>query len=170
MFGLGHTDSLPWCGRKAEGVEISAFAPAAKRALVSRRSTAPCAALVVGITLLLSGAAGLINQVVWQRSLKIFLGGSETVASMVVVLVFMGGLGAGSIWMGRRAGRLRDPLRAFALIELTLAAANSGICAILRSDVSDSVFAFQAMALSIGVPLARCTVWARWSSWLCPAS
>jgi hypothetical protein len=33
--------------------------------------------------------------------LKIFLGGSETISAMVVVLVFMMGLGIGATWMGR---------------------------------------------------------------------
>jgi hypothetical protein len=33
--------------------------------------------------------------------LKIFLGGSETISTMVVVLVFMMGLGIGATWMGR---------------------------------------------------------------------
>jgi hypothetical protein len=47
--------------------------------------------------LFLSGAGGLVNQVVWQRALKIFLGGSETISSMIVVLVFLGGLGIGSV-------------------------------------------------------------------------
>ena len=53
-----------------------------------------------GLTLLgalfASGVAGVVNQVVWQRALKIFLGGSETLSSMVVVLVFMLGLGLGA--------------------------------------------------------------------------
>jgi hypothetical protein len=46
---------------------------------------------LVALALFLSGAAALANQVVWQRALKIFVGGSEELASMVVVLVFMGG-------------------------------------------------------------------------------
>lgn len=42
--------------------------------------------------LVLSGVAGIVNQVVWQRALKIFLGGSEALSAMIVVLVFMLGL------------------------------------------------------------------------------
>src|SRR5262245_6145281 len=37
----------------------------------------------LGLALTSSGAAGLINQVVWQRALKVFLGGSETISSMI---------------------------------------------------------------------------------------
>jgi spermidine synthase len=95
----------------------------------------------------------LCNEVLWQRALKVFLGGSETVSSMTVLLVFLGGLGAGSIWMGRRASRFQDPLRTLALIELLLFAVNLVICSILRSDLSESVFAVQSLALSLGVPL-----------------
>ena len=52
-------------------------------------------ALVLG-ALFLSGVASIVNQVVWQRALKIFLGGSESISAMVVVLVFMLGLGLGA--------------------------------------------------------------------------
>ncbi len=50
-----------------------------------------------------SGVASIINQVVWQRALKIYLAGSEAVSAMIVVLVFMLGLGVGSQLMGKRA-------------------------------------------------------------------
>ena len=68
----------------------------------------PVAGLVRGrlaitlAALFLSGVAGITNQVVWQRGLKIFLGGSETLSSLVVVLVFMLGLGIGAGGMGMK--------------------------------------------------------------------
>ena len=111
------------------------------------------AAGLLGIALLSSGAAGLVNQVIWQRALKVFLGGSETVCSTVVVLVFMAGLGAGSWWSGRRSSGLANPLATFARIELLLGVVNLGICAVLASDLSSTVFAAQAAALSAGLPL-----------------
>ncbi len=46
--------------------------------------------------LFISGVASILNQVMWQRALKIFLGGSEALSSMVVVLVFRLGPGAGA--------------------------------------------------------------------------
>ena len=58
--------------------------------------------MAAGAALFCSGGAGLVNEVVWQLALKRFLGGSESVSSMIVVVVFMLGLGAGSILMGRR--------------------------------------------------------------------
>lgn len=108
---------------------------------------------MIGLALLLSGAAGLINQVLWQRGLKVFLGGSETVCSTVVVLVFMGGLGAGSWWCGRRTSLLRNPLRVFAQVELLLCTVNLAICGLLNAGLSSSVFGVQKAALSLGIPL-----------------
>ncbi len=105
------------------------------------------------MALFLSGMAALINQVIWQRALGVFLGGCETISSMIVVLVFMAGLGFGSLWMGRRSGRFRDPARAFALIELVLAGVNLAICGLLASDLSTSLFAVQRLAMSSGLPL-----------------
>jgi spermidine synthase len=72
---------------------------------------------------------------------------------MIVVLVFMLGLGLGAHAMGRWSGKLRNPLRTLAIVELTLALANSGICYLLTLDISESVFAFQRMAVSVGLPL-----------------
>ena len=104
-------------------------------------------------SLFLSGVASIINQVVWQRSVGIYLAGAETISSMIVVLVFMLGLGLGAHAMGRWAGRLGNPLRTLAIVELTLALANAGICYLLTLDISESVFAFQRMAVSVGIPL-----------------
>lgn len=111
------------------------------------------AAVFMGVALLASGTAGLVNEAVWQRSLQRFLGGNETISSMIVVLVFMAGLGFGSLWMSRRMGRVRDPLRALAFVELSLCAVNHVIRVILGSSLGDSVFQFQRMAVSSGVPL-----------------
>ena len=117
---------------------------------MSRRTLIWTALLIV---LFGSGAAGLINQVVWQRALKVFLGGSESISSMVVVVVFLGGLGAGSWLGGRSALRLKDPLLALAVLELTLGAVNFGVRAVLATDISDSVFAAQRVGTTLGVPL-----------------
>lgn len=111
------------------------------------------AAVFMGLALLGSGTAGLVNEVVWQRSLQRFLGGNETVSSMIVVLVFMAGLGFGSLWMSRRMVRVKDPLRALAFVELSLCVVNHIIRVILGSSLGDSVFHFQRMAVSSGVPL-----------------
>ena len=108
---------------------------------------------VLLLALLLSGSAGLVNQVVWQRGLKVFLGGSETLSSMTVVVVFMFGLGAGSVWMGMRSDRLRNPIMALALTEVALGLVNMTICWLLGIDISESIYAAQRLAVGAGVQL-----------------
>jgi len=100
-----------------------------------------------------SGVAGIINQVVWQRALKIYLAGSEAVSSMIVVFVFMLGLGLGSQLAGRRAARMRNPLQRLALVEVGLAVVNAVVCFLLALDLTESIYAFQRVVASVGVPL-----------------
>lgn len=100
-----------------------------------------------------SGVAGVLNQVVWQRALKIFLGGSETLSSMLVVLVFMLGLGLGAACMATRIHRVRHPLRALAFVELALFAVNVAIAFLLAMDIHDSVYGVQRLAVAAGLPL-----------------
>jgi len=105
------------------------------------------------LALCLSGMAGLVNQVVWQRALKIFLGGSETLSAMVVVLVFMGGLGLGSEVASRFVDRLPKPLLGLAAAEAGLAVVTAGVAVVLGLDLSESVYAAQRLTLSLGLPL-----------------
>ena len=107
----------------------------------------------LGLGLVCSGVAGIVNQVVWQRALKIVLGGSETLSSMLVVLVFLLGLGLGAIAASGRAARLRNPLRTLLWIELGLAAVNIAVAAVLGLDISETVYGVQRLAVSLGVPL-----------------
>ncbi len=108
---------------------------------------------VVLASLFLSGIASIVNQVVWQRGLKIFLGGSETISSMVVVLVFMLGLGLGAALMGAWSRRAANPLRAFGLVEASLCAVNALIAFLLALDLSESIYGVQRLAVATGVPL-----------------
>jgi spermidine synthase len=109
--------------------------------------------ILVLAALFTSGVASIINQVVWQRALKIFLGGSEALSSMVVVLVFMLGLGLGAVYMATRIHKWSHPLLAFGLIELLLAVINVSIAWLLSLDLSESVYAAQRLAVSAGIPL-----------------
>src|SRR5215213_1680727 len=65
----------------------------------------------------LSGASGLIFEMVWTRSLTLVFG-STTLAISTVLTAFMGGLGLGSYIAGRLVDRLRDLVRTYALAEL----------------------------------------------------
>lgn len=109
--------------------------------------------LFVLLALLCSGVSGILNQVVWQRALKVFLGGSETISAMVVVLVFIGGLGTGSLWMGMKASRFKNPLRALGLVELLLCGVNLAIAIVLGLEIRESIYAVQRLAVSMGLPL-----------------
>src|SRR5688572_5960810 len=123
-------------------MSLPTSAPAQRPATGPSFSGWLCAA-GLGLALTASGGAALVNQVVWQRSLGRLLGGSETIASMTVVLVFMAGLGIGSIWMGRRSTRMVDPLRALGFVELALAVVNLLIAGFFRLELSQTVFAAQ---------------------------
>ncbi len=65
----------------------------------------------------LSGATGLVYQVLWSRELQRFFG-STTEAVSVVLATFMAGLGLGALWIGRRADRVRSPLALYGKLEI----------------------------------------------------
>lgn len=67
----------------------------------------------------LSGAVGLIYQVVWVR-LFIHVFGATVLAVSTVLAAFMGGLALGGLWGGRIVGRVKNPLRMYGLLELGL--------------------------------------------------
>ena len=65
---------------------------------------------------LLSGASGLVFEMVWTRELTLVFG-STTLAISTVLSVFMGGLALGSFLAGRFADRARSPVVLYALAE-----------------------------------------------------
>jgi spermidine synthase len=73
-------------------------------------------ALIALVCFFLSGASGLVFEVVWTRELGLVFG-STTLAISTVLSVFMGGLALGSALAGRVVDRLRRPLVAYALVE-----------------------------------------------------
>ncbi|HET8759535.1 MAG TPA: fused MFS/spermidine synthase [Nitrospiria bacterium] len=75
----------------------------------------------LSLVFVLSGASGLIYQVVWGR-LLVLVFGSTTIAVTTVLAVFMGGLAIGSALGGRVVDRVRRPLLAYAVIEAAVAA------------------------------------------------
>ncbi len=68
-----------------------------------------------------SGAAALIYQVVWVRSLTLIFGGSH-LAVTAVLSIFMAGLAIGGYAIGRYVDRVSKPLRLYGLLELGIAA------------------------------------------------
>ena len=76
-----------------------------------------------GLLLLLfffSGFLSLVYQVLWVRELGLLFGNS-TYAVATTLAVFFLGLSAGSYFLGRGAGSLRAPLKAYACLELGIA-------------------------------------------------
>ncbi len=74
----------------------------------------------LGACVLASGIAALSDEILFTRSLALFLG-QDGHASLVVLLAFMGGLALGNAWLGRMADRWSGPpLALFALLELLI--------------------------------------------------
>jgi len=69
----------------------------------------------------LSGAAGLIYEIAWTKSLALLFGHS-VYANATVLAVFMAGLAAASTWLGRKSERTTRPVALYGWIELGVAA------------------------------------------------
>lgn len=68
----------------------------------------------------LSGAAALIDQIVWSRQLVLVFG-NTTQAVSAILTGFFGGMAIGAPIGGRLADRVRSPLRLYGLLEIALA-------------------------------------------------
>ena len=62
----------------------------------------------------LSGAAGLIDEIVWSRQLVLVFGNTTQAVSAILV-GFFGGMAIGAPIGGRLADRVRSPLRLYGL-------------------------------------------------------
>src|SRR6187455_1718628 len=87
----------------------------------------------VALFLFCSGACALVYQTAWLREFRLIFGGS-TPATGAVLAVFMGGLGAGGAWFGRRAERSPNLLRLYAWLEIGI-----GVSAALSPFLLDGV-------------------------------
>lgn len=76
----------------------------------------------VALLLLGSGFCALVYQIAWLRLLRLVFG-TSTAATAAVLALFMGGLGAGSLLLGRRADAATRPLRLYARLEAGIALA-----------------------------------------------
>jgi len=70
---------------------------------------------------ILSGASGLIYEVVWSRQLVLVFG-NTTQAIAAILTGYFGGMAVGSLVGGRVADRVRSPLRLYGALELLLVA------------------------------------------------
>jgi len=76
---------------------------------------------IVLLCIALSGAAGLIYEIVWLKKAALVYG-AATPALSTVLAVFFGGLALGSWLFGRWTPRLARPMQVYAYLELALAA------------------------------------------------
>ena len=96
--------------------------------------------LLIAVCFTLSGAAGLIYEVLWMRMLGLVFG-ATTIAISVVLAAFMGGLACGSSLAAKVAPRIARPLRAYAWIEIAIGLYALALPTILRAiDYLDAAF------------------------------
>jgi len=84
------------------------------------KSYSPNTFKLVAACFFLSGATGLIYEVLWARMLGLVFG-ATTLAVSTVLAAFMGGLAIGSGSAGRRGATVKRPIRAYGLIEIGIA-------------------------------------------------
>ena len=77
--------------------------------------------LLIGLCFIVSGATGLIYEVLWARMLGLVFG-ATTLAVSTVLAAFMGGLALGSALAGKLAPRIKKPLATYGLMEIGIAA------------------------------------------------
>jgi spermidine synthase/uncharacterized membrane protein YeaQ/YmgE (transglycosylase-associated protein family) len=81
----------------------------------------------------LSGAAGLVYEVLWARHLALLFG-ATAFAQTTVLAVFLGGLSAGGARLGRAADRAGSAARFYARLEWAVAAMGLGAPLLLRIE------------------------------------
>lgn len=74
--------------------------------------------MVAGL-LFVSGAVALVYEIVWQRQFALLFG-SASPATAAVLAGYFAGLGLGALVVGRFAARWSRPLRAYALLEMSV--------------------------------------------------
>ena len=94
------------------------FAPIAEP--ISKSEYSPKILKLVAACFFLSGATGLIYEVLWARMLGLVFG-ATTLAISTVLAAFMGGLALGSALAGRMGAAVKRPVRAYGLLEIGIA-------------------------------------------------
>jgi spermidine synthase len=109
--------------------------------------------------LFLSGAAGLVHEVVWAKLLARLIG-STAHAQVLVLALFMGGLAIGAVRYGRRAPSGAAGLRLYGRLEVLIGVygialpALAWLAATLHDAAAPFVFGMPALALALRFLLA----------------
>lgn len=106
--------------------------PAASTSKSNRHAFQPPARLLL-LTLLffLSGTAGLIYEIAWERLLELYFGVTMTAITLIVAS-YMCGIGLGSLLGGRIAQNLKRPILIYGLIEAGIGIFGFFSCAIIN--------------------------------------
>src|SRR5206468_12530635 len=80
----------------------------------------------------LSGATGLVYEVIWVRLTGLVFGNTSH-AIAVVLGAFMSGLALGSWWLGRKADRVDSALRLYGFLEIGIGISASLVPLAFRS-------------------------------------
>ncbi|MCS6802027.1 MAG: fused MFS/spermidine synthase [Chloroflexota bacterium] len=106
--------------------------------------------LLLTFSLVLTGASGLIYQVVWFRTLGLTFGVTVQ-ATSAVLAAFMAGLAIGSLLMARYGGRIANPLRAYAVAEIVIGLA--GFASLWALDALQPLYRWFAMTVTDSLPV-----------------
>ncbi|MGH7534761.1 MAG: fused MFS/spermidine synthase, partial [Gemmatimonadales bacterium] len=74
---------------------------------------------ILYLLFILSGAAGLIYESIWTRYLGLFVG-HDAYAQIIVLVIFLGGMSAGAMGVGRLSERMRHPLYGYVAVEFVV--------------------------------------------------
>lgn len=88
--------------------------------------------LWAAVCFLLSGAAGLVHEIVWSKQLGYLLG-SSLYSVATVTAAFLAGLALGARFLGGRLLRRSEPARAYAALEVGVAVLGLAMLPVLRS-------------------------------------
>src|SRR5437867_9043596 len=100
----------------------------------------------------LSGATGLVYEVIWVRLTGLIFGNTSQAISTVLG-AFMAGLALGSWKLGRRADRANDPLRMYGLLEIGIGLSASLVPLIFRALDTDYLAVVPSVYLVTGCAL-----------------
>src|SRR5215510_6905365 len=87
---------------------------------------------ILYVIFFLSGATGLVYEVIWVRLTGLVFGNTSHAIS-VVLGAFMAGLALGSWWLGKKADRVGSPLRFYGVLEIGIGVSASLVPLAFRS-------------------------------------
>lgn len=101
-----------------------------------------------------SGFSGLIYESIWSHYLKLFLGHAAYAQSLVLI-IFMGGMAAGSFIASRFSHRSKSPILIYAAVEAIV-----GLAALVFHNAFTGVvdLVYSALLPAIGAPMLGATV------------